>query len=958
MINTEKHGFIIKREATIDEIGATLYEMEHKKSGAMLVYFDREDENKTFSIGFPTPPSDSTGVFHIIEHSVLCGSEKYPLRDPFAELLKGSLNTFLNAMTYEDRTVYPVSSRCEKDFLNLIDVYMDATLAPNLLRNPNIFRQEGWHYEYNAESDTLSYNGVVYNEMKGAYSSPDELGAEALNRALFGGTPYGCDSGGNPKNIPDLTYEKLCATHQKHYHPSSAKIILDGKMDLDAVLSLIDSHLCRFDRCEAIKMPGEPTPVISPDTTISYEIAQNEDEHGKARILYGFVYSDFADKEAHLTASVLSDYLCGSNASPLKKALLDEGLAKDAAMYAVKSRSQTVVLEIRNADETRLDELDSKIKEIIEETIRVGMDKKSLNAILNSIEFRLRERDFGTLPTGIAFAMSIYGDWMHGSLPENSLTVEATLANVRANIADGYFESALEKIMLNNPHRAKVIMLPDKTLGQKNAEAEAERLRSILASMSDDEKARIVAEEASLREWQQTEESDEALKCLPTLELSDIRTKTERPETRVNDYNGAKILECDIKTNGIVYISMFFDASDVAKEELLVLSTLSSAMINLPTKRRDALSLQNDIKENLGSIFASFALNSRDGKTIPCFKLGASALSSKSDDVIRIISEILLESELNRPEEIKRLILQTKANLEEAMVASGESFAMSRVEASVGEVGAMTEYLSGYEAYKLMCKILEIDERVEALASAVSALLAKLCVRERLLVAVGGEGGQDLARRLVDIMPSRAEDIIKKSTPPCAQKDEYFLLPTKVAYAVAGGMSPEVKKKLGILRVARSILSYEYLWNTIRVKNGAYGAGFVPKRDGMLTFYSYRDPSPGKSLQYYKESSEYLRHIAKDGDDLTKFVIGAIGEYDMVTTPRVSFMVAVRDYMAGWTDEDEAATMEQMRGFKTEDLLVAADIIDSVLEKQSVAVIGGSEHLKSFDNEPQNIIRF
>ena len=447
MTNIEKYGFSLVREQEISELDATLYELIHIKSGAALVYLDREDENKTFSIGFPTPPENDTGVFHIIEHSVLCGSKKYPLNDPFAELLKGSLNTFLNAITYEDRTIYPVSSRCERDFLNLVDVYLDAVFSPNLLDNPSIFSQEGWHYEYDEETNGLKINGVVYNEMKGAYSSPDELGGIALNRALYSGTPYCRDSGGDPDHIPSLTYEDFKAAHQKYYHPSGAKIILDGKMDIESVLCLINSHLSNFERREPVSLIGKSEPKTAPTTRISYEISENEDEKGKARVLYGFVYSDYSDKEAHLTLSVLADILCGSNASPLKRALLDRGLAKDAAMYSIKSREHTVVIEIRDADEERLDEIDALINDTIRQLAKDGIDKKMITSTLNSMEFRLRERDFGTLPTGIAFAMSMYGVWMYGGAPEDALLLNEAIKSVRNKIDGRYFEEALLKML-------------------------------------------------------------------------------------------------------------------------------------------------------------------------------------------------------------------------------------------------------------------------------------------------------------------------------------------------------------------------------------------------------------------------------------------------------------------------------------------------------------------------------
>ena len=955
MTDYTKLGFSFVREKSLPEIDTTLYEMEHIKSGARLIYLDREDENKTFSIGFATPPENDTGVFHIIEHSVLCGSKKFPLKDPFAELLKGSLNTFLNAVTYEDRTIYPVSSRCEKDFLNLVDVYMDAVLNPNLIDNPSIFRQEGWHYEYDEEEKALTINGVVYNEMKGAYSSADELGIAKLQQLLFSDCHYCHDSGGNPEYIPSLTYDYFKAAHQKYYHPSGAKIILDGKMDLTKVLSLLDSHLCGYDRQERVSLEGKSMAKIAPKEYIKYEISENESEQGKARVLYGFVYSDFANKEAHLTASILCDLLCGSNASPLKKTLLDKGLAKDAAMYAMKSREQTVVLEIRDADETRLEEIDETVKSVITELCEKGIDKEKLTSTLNSIEFKLRERDFGTLPTGIAFAMSIYGSWIYDGAPEDALTFEECVKSVRSKIETSHFDLELMKMTLDNPHRATLVMLPDKTLGLKTAEAERKRLAKILEDMPEDELERIKSEDALLKEWQQSDESHMA-ECLPSLLLSDIPGKSDRPKMIPSTLNGVEIFNNTVKANGILYISLYFDASDLANEELLDLSMLSGALLNFPTENSDTLSLQNDIKANLGSLFASFAVGKREGNAKAYLKIGASALSSKTDDIIRLTSD-LLTSKIENEEEMGKLVSQVKSHIEDAIISSGESFAMSRAEASYSESGAMAEYLSGYEAYRMLCEISSDKEKISALTKRVQALLKRLTTRERLSIFITGDADESFISSMINLFPEDGIIPEKKETTVCAEDSEFIVVPSKVAYATLGGQSAHIKENLGLMRVARSILSYEYLWNTVRVQSGAYGTGFVPRRDGSLAFYSYRDPSPGRSLGFYRESANYLRSLADSGEDITKFVIGAFGEYDLILTPRVASAIATADYLGGWTEQDEQKIRQDMLKTTASDLHLAADIIDEALADARLAIVGSAEHLESLPEEPKRVIK-
>jgi len=951
----KRQGFSVIREVKIDELAATLYELRHIKTDAELIYIDRDDENKTFAIAFTTPPEDSTGVFHIIEHSVLCGSQKYPLKDPFAELLKGSLNTFLNALTYEDRTVYPVSSRCEKDFQGLVDVYLDAVFAPKLLDNPSIFRQEGWHYEYNEEGDTLSYNGVVYNEMKGAYSSPDELGTMALSRALYSDSVYRHDSGGNPNFIPDLTYEQFKATHEKHYHPTNAKIIIDGKMDVEAVLKIIDSHISRFERGEQIAPPKKSEAKIAPTEYVKYEISENEDEGERARVLFGYTYSDYSDKAAHLTATILADLLCGSNASPLKKALLDKGLCKDAVIYTNKSLEQTVTLEIRDTSPEKLCEIESTVNEVIRSLATDGIDKRRLISTINNIEFKLRERDFGTLPSGIAYALSAFGSWIYGGMPEDALTVDDAITEIREKANGDYFEKALLEMTIKNPHRATVVMLPDKSLAKELATQERERLASIRKSLTDGELKEIEAAESELRKWQASEENEEKLECLPKLEISDIPKEIAYVNSKKISVNGVDFIKNQVKTNGIVYISMYFDASDLTNDELTTLSLLSASLLNFPTENSDVLALQSDIKANLGNFFVSTYSAKKNGVITPYLKVGASALSSKCDDIIRIAKDVLTTSKIDDSNEISSIIAQAKSQIEDAIITSGESLALSRVEASLGGTASVSEYMTGYEAYRILNKLSKSEELIKEETKKISDLLSRIIARNRLTVSITGDCDSSFPERLVSIFPL-GQEFSSVKTEICADTSEFFVVPSKVAYAVLGGISDEAKDNLGLLRVVRSILSYEYLWNTVRVKNGAYGTGFVPRRDGVISFYSYRDPAPANSLEYYRESANYLRALAKSGCDLTKFIIGAIGEYDILITPRTASALATQNYLTGWTEEKEKKVRTDMLSVTADGLRKAADIIDALLDKASMAIVGSSEHLDSLPEKPSKII--
>ncbi len=950
-IGNKISGFTLKRIAEVREMRADMYEFSHDKTGARLAYLAREDSNMTFAVSFATPPHDDTGVCHIIEHSVLCGSEKYPLKDPFAELLKGSLNTFLNAMTFEDKTVYPVSSRCERDFLNLVDVYLDAVLHPNLLTNPNIFRQEGWHYEYDGER--LTRSGVVYNEMKGAYSSPDDIAMQELSRTLFSGSVYECDSGGDPNAIPTLTYDALVAFYKKYYHPSNAKIFLDGSMDIEKVLTLIDSHLSGFEYTDISVVYGK-TPSVECERCVKYEISEEETGE-RARVLFGYVYSDFDNDVELIKTTVLCDYLCGSNASPLKRELLSQGLCNDMSMYTNKTREQTVVIEVRDTAEEKIPKIKATLNETIEKIANEGLDKSALHATLDLLEFKLRERDFGGLARGVGFALTALGAWLYGENPETSLMYEDTLAAVREEIENGGFERTLLAMTLENEHKGTLIMLPDKTLAKTRAEKEEKELAQLLADMSPEELQKIQSEEASLKAWQESEESLEAIMSLPKLSISDIPEKCERTPREVKKISGCETIFHDINTEGIAYATLFFDVSDTPAEELYLISLISAALKNLDTANSSALTLQNKIKSSLGSFRVSVATAQRGENATPYLRVSTSALVTKTDKLSELVREILLESDFNNENELSSLLLQLKASYEDGALASGHALALDRTEAYTSAKAAVTEYLSGYEAYIKIKEASSDKENISALCKRLAELSVKIFCRERLTLSLAGERDEELAEKIISSLPGGKAAVGLKYE-PLGIRREFFLIPTKVGYASLGSCESIDFFSLGELRVARSILSYEYLWNTIRVSGGAYGAGFTPRRTGYVGFYSYRDPSPARSLEKYKESADYLRRLAESDDDIEKFVIGAMGEYDPLTTPKNAAAASSWNYINGITDEQLELERASLLGANKASLLRVADIIDSVASTDSVCVVGGKEHLASCEKFIEKVL--
>ena len=956
-INERIHGFTVTREVDVPDVSGKLYELSHDGSGANLIYLDRKDENKSFAIGFKTLPVDDTGVFHIIEHSVLCGSDKYPVKEPFVELLKGSQNTFLNALTYEDRTVYPVSSRNPKDFLNLISVYMDAVLHPTALRDPKIFRQEGWHYELDDEGN-LIYNGVVFNEMKGAYSSPDEISMATAKATLFPDTPYRYESGGAPAAIPNLTFEQFCASHKKFYHPSNAMMFLDGSVDLDSVLSLLNDFLKDYTPIEKTEKIAPQPAIDGGTTTVYYEISENEDPVGKARLSLNYVFGTPDDGKLMVATNIIIDALLGSNDAPLKKAILDSGLAEDIDIFTNRTVQQSLQLEARGVKEENIPTLEALIIETIKDIAAKGIDKEALSSVLNAIEFKLREKDYGSFPKGVAFALSVFGAVNYDRPAESALSYEEEIKALRAALDTDYYEKTLLAMTVDNPHRSKVIMLPDKDFGKKVSAEEKDRLAKIKASMTEAELEAVRAETEVLKAWQASVDTPEALATLPSLGIEDIYVSESSVPTDVTT-EPYTLINHNIDTSGIGYYKMFFKASDLAKEDIFALNVLTMLFGNVKTEKHSAIEVQNLVKSNLGGLSFAVVTSGKGDEIAPYLIVTSSALDSKKDSLRDLITEVMLTSDLRDKNALKNLLTQFKFMAEDMFSQSGNAVAIGRVMASLYADGVMKEYASGYESYKLLKGLIDnFDSQIDDFIEKMIALRDRVVTKERLTISVTGRLDREFVDSLVDKIPSDSVQPEKSTIKPLGFKSEAIIVPSRVSYAVIGGNGGKnVSDMLGSLMVSRSILSYEYLWNQIRVLGGAYGAGFVGRRQGFIGCYSYRDPSPIASIEKYKECGSFLSALAESSEsDLTKFIIGAIGEYDTLMTPRLAGAKATADYMAGFTKEDDAKVLSDMKNTSKEDLKRIAAIIDEVFADPVCCVVGSREHIEASKDQFDNII--
>ena len=953
-INENYFGFNLKSKRVIYEVSGTLNIFEHEKSGARLCYLEREDENKTFAIAFKTPPRDSTGVFHIIEHSVLSGSRKFPVKEPFVELLKGSLNTFLNALTYEDKTVYPVASRNEKDFFNLTEVYLDAVFHPLMLEDKAIFYNEGWRYEY-GECGELTYNGVVYNEMKGAYSSPDELAVSSLNKALFSGSIYEYDSGGDPEEITRLSYEDFVNAHKRYYHPSNSYIFLDGSLDIEKALKLIDSYLSEYERREqdiidrpaaprdagVIKIPFEPT-----------------GEGKEARVISASVFADCNKPEMLIATSVLLNSIAGSNDSPLKKAMIDEGLCEDVSVFTNTALMQTVMLEYHGVEPENADKILKRQNEILTSLANGALDEETIRANLDRLKFRYREKDYGALPKGVAFALSVYGVWLYGIDPAVALSYEDTLNHLYSRLGTDFYFDTLRDMLIDSPNKAAAILTPDKACRQRKDEALKSKLAIIKQEMTPEEREEIKNTERLVKKRNESQDSEEALATLPTLKLSDIKLSEKKNFTREFSSGGSKILCHDLETDGIMYTELYFSVHDLSEEELSLLSVLSSVLTNSDTEHYAESELKNKIRSALGSfsIIASSIDDATDTSlATPYVTIHTSALVENREELVHLIGEVLTKTKFSDTKNIQKILLQIRSVTEESILLGGDGVAMERVDSALCSYGATQERISGLMAYeKIKEYIRDFDTLSEAFAKRLGALAKRIFIKERLTVGCTGCDGQ-VAEDIVKLFPSgKIGERIKFE--PSGIRAEGILLPLEISHAALGIFSEKIPSLMGAFKVARNILSYEYLWSEIRVKGGAYGAGFTARRHGTAIFYSYRDPSPESSVRCFERAADFLSDFAKEEPDLTKYIIGAIGEYDIIQTPRSKATTATVNYLANRKPEQDKKIREDILSTSSSSLIQVAEIIKEALPRSAITVTANGNLLSSVSEINGNII--
>lgn len=944
------HGFVIDTRRELPQIGAVLWQMHFAKNGARLLWLERGEENKTFAAAFKTLPSDDTGVFHILEHSLLCGSRKYPVSKPFVEMIKSSLQTFMNAFTFPDKTMYPVSSRNQKDFLNLMDVYLDAVLHPLCLEREEIFRQEGWHYELDSPEGELSCNGVVYNEMKGMYASPDTLIDSALTRALFPDNCYQFQSGGDPACIPALTYEEYRAQYRKYYHPSGAWFLLDGEMDIEPVLEKIGQALSGFEP----QQEDHPIPLQSPvhpdETRLPYETGE-EDIAKKTILAKGWVYGRYDEPEKDLACQALCEMLCGSNEAPLKKALLERGLAENVEFSKVDGVQQPfAVLVVRNAAGDQEQAIWDTVQSVLEKLADGGLDHRRLEAVISRMEFRYREKETGGFPQGLVNCMEMLESCLYGGDPAQNLCLSGAFLRLREGIEGGYFEQFIRENFLENRHCARLALVPSRELGERKRKEEAERLRRIKGRWSSQETEQVIRGLEALRTFQSTPDRPEDLASLPVLALADIEEETPDIPRQVTEEAGVTALYHPLETEGIAHLVWYFSAEDLTEEELHLLSFLQTLLGQTRTAHLDVLELTAALDGELGRFQTSadvFAQRGETEKCKPCFTVHVSALEEKLEEAKELTKEVLLDTDFSDLACLRARLRQLRLSLEQHVLMQGDSYASLRIAAGCSAKGAAREALRGIS---MLDWLREMDSRFEERGRELAARLKELCqrlfVRRRAVLSVTGQIPDEEIAGLASSLPEGEAPAEAASWFRRRQVREGILVPAPVGFAGKGGHLAQCGAGYGgAMAVAARILSYGYLWNTVRVKGGAYGTRLAITPGGDVAFTSFRDPSAAVSLAAFDKAGASLRELCAGGPELVPYIISAIAASEPLLTARQKGMQAAEDYMEQVTEQMRREDRRQILATTPEDLEKVSRLLDEICEKGGSCIVGGQEIL-------------
>ena len=946
-------------EHRVEDVQSDGFILRHKKSGARIAILSNNDDNKVFYIGFRTPPEDETGVPHIIEHTTLCGSKKFPVKDPFIELAKGSLNTFLNAMTYPDKTVYPVASCNDQDFKNLMDVYLDAVFNPNITKYEEIFKQEGWHYELTGKDDELKINGVVYNEMKGAYSSPDEVLSSQIYRSLFPDNTYSKDSGGNPEYIPKLTYEAYLDFYHKYYHPSNSYIYLYGDMDVVERLEWLDKEYLSLYDYKKVNSEINKQPAFDEIKNVEaqYSITMDDSQENKTYLSYNRVVGDTLDKMLYQAFDVLDYALVSSPGAPVKQALIDAGIGDDVyGSYDAGILQPVFSFVAKNANASQADEFESIIESTLKEVVKTGINKEALLAGINSSEFKFREADFGQFPKGLLFGLNCLDSWLFDDMkPFIHLECLGTFAKLRKAVDTDYFEKLIQEYLLDNTHGSSVTVKPKRGLGNEREEALAKELSDYKASLSDEEIKKLIEDTEHLKKYQEEPSSDEDLRKLPMLTRADMK-KNAMPFSNIEDeLLDVKVVRHDIESNGIDYISFLFDAGDFAQSELGYLGFFTNALGLVSTEKYSYTDLANATNIYTGGISTGTAshpdIKDRNNFVFK-FEVKLKVLEKNLDKALELMEQMLLTSDFTDTKRLGELVAQIKARLQANLSSSGHLVAAMRSMSSFSRYALYQDELKGVAFYRSICRIeKELSESPKSVSDKLAAIAKKLFARNRMLISFTGNneayGNAKPSLEKVIAGFNKMSAVGNQAEVHFNTAKEAFIDASQIQYvAKTGDFICEGYEYTGALRLLRIILSYDYLWINVRVKGGAYGCMNTFLRSGESYFVSYRDPNLSDTLDVYDRIPEYIKSFSPDERDMTKYIIGTFSALDTPMNPEAKGSRSLSAYLEGITYEQIQKERNEILNAQPEDIRRLADLVEAVLKKDSICVIGNENMIK------------
>ena len=948
-------------EKNLTDLKTKGYFLRHNKSGARVVLMENDDDNKVFCVGFRTPPEDDTGLPHILEHSVLCGSKNFPLKDPFVELIKGSLNTFLNAMTYPDKTVYPVASCNDKDFQNLMHIYMDAVFYPNIYQHEEIFWQEGWSYHLESAEDELTYNGVVYNEMKGAFSSPEGVLDRIVINSLFPDTCYGNESGGDPDHIPELTYEQFLDFHRKYYHPSNSYIYLYGDMDFVEKLDWLDKeYLSAFDAAEIdSEIQLQKTFAEMKEVEETYSITSSESEEDNTYLSYNKVIGTSLDKELYLGFEVLDYALLSAPGAPLKKALVDASIGKDIMGSYDNGIYQPIFSVVaKNANAEQKEAFIRVIEDTLKDIVKNGIDSKALEAGIHYHEFRYREADFGNYPKGLMYGLQMFDSWLYDETkPFLHMSAIETYDFLKTQIGTGYFEELIRTYILDNSHGAIVVVRPERGRTARMDRALTEKLSAHKAGLTKEQIEKLVEATHGLIEYQESEERPEDMEKIPILQRSDISREIAPIYNEEILMDGTTVVFHEIETNGIGYVDLLFDLSGVPEEELAYVGVLQAVLGMIDTEHHEYGELFNEINMHTGGIATSLELypdvtKVEEKEFRATFEIKAKALYQKLPIAFAMMREILTESKVDDEKRLKEILSMAKSRLQMRFQSAGHITAASRALSYTSPLSKFKDLTNGIGYYEVVKKLEEqFDTEKDNLIAKLQKLVKQLFRADNMMVSFTAtkDGLAGLEQEIASLKKGLFTGIADQ-TPciiHCEKRNEGFKTSSKVQYvARAGNFIDAGFDYTGAFQILKVILVYEYLWQNVRVKGGAYGCMSNFSRLGEGYFMSYRDPNLEKTNVIYEEIPDYLRNFTVSERDMTKYIIGTISNIDQPMTPATKGDRSMNLYMNRVTAEMIREERNQILDAKEEDIRALADIVQAALKDNLLCVIGSEEKIE------------